>query len=73
MMSKHIVVTFGRANPITQGHEKVFDKVASVAKAVGGEAHVHHEEVGKALRPGAARDERTDLGQHHGNADCQGQ
>lgn len=40
-MSKHIVVAFGRANPITAGHEKLFDKVASTAKEVGGEGHIH--------------------------------
>ena len=40
-MAKHIVVTFGRANPITSGHEKLFDKVASVAKEVGGTGHIH--------------------------------
>lgn len=40
-MSKHIVVSFSRNNPITAGHEKLFDHVSKIAKDVGGEAHCH--------------------------------
>ena len=61
MMSKHIVVTFGRANPITQGHEKVFDKVASVAKAVGGEAHVHLSQSNDAKKNPLDHDTKVNL------------
>ena len=37
---KHAVMSFGRFNPVTTGHEKLMHKVHDVAKKVGGEAHV---------------------------------
>jgi hypothetical protein len=37
---KHGVMAFGRMNPVTQGHEKLVDKVKEVAETVGGSAHI---------------------------------
>ena len=36
-----IVVTFGRFQPPTSGHEKVVDKVTSVAKRMGFESRIY--------------------------------
>ena len=36
----HAVLAFGRMNPITSGHEKLIDKVKSIAKKVGGSHHI---------------------------------
>ena len=37
---KHAVLAFGRMNPITSGHQKLVDKVKSVAKSVNGSHHI---------------------------------
>ena len=37
---KHAVMAFGRMNPITSGHEKLVNTVQSIAKKVGGSAHI---------------------------------
>lgn len=37
---KHAVVSYGRLNPPTKGHEKLIHKVEDTAKKVGGEAHI---------------------------------
>lgn len=37
---KHAVLAFGRMNPITVGHEKLVNKVKSIAQKVGGTAHI---------------------------------
>jgi len=37
---KHAVMSYGRFNPVTTGHEKLMHKVHDVAKKVGGDAHV---------------------------------
>ena len=36
----HAVMSFGRMNPITKGHEKLVNKVQQVARQVGGSHHV---------------------------------
>ena len=36
----HAVLAFGRMNPITSCHEKLIDKVKSIAKKVGGSHHI---------------------------------
>ena len=38
--NKTAVLSFGRHNPPTTGHEKLLNKVHSVAKQHGGTAHV---------------------------------
>ncbi len=37
---KHAVMAFGRLNPPTLGHEKLVNKVKSIAQKVGGTAHI---------------------------------
>lgn len=37
---KHAVLSFGRLNPITKGHEKVVNKTKQIARQVGGTHHV---------------------------------
>jgi len=37
----HAVMSFGRMNPITKGHEKLVNKVQQVARQVGG-SHLHN-------------------------------
>ena len=37
---KHAVLAFGRMNPITSGHEKLVNKVKSIADKVGGSHHI---------------------------------
>lgn len=39
-MAKHYVMTYGRANPPTSGHAKVFDKVKEIANEVKGDHDV---------------------------------
>lgn len=41
MADKHIVVSFGRSAGITKGHQKVFEKVHSLAKQYNGTGHIH--------------------------------
>jgi len=36
----HAVMSFGRMNPITKGHEKLVNKVQQVARQVGGSHHI---------------------------------
>ena len=37
---KHAVMAFGRMNPVTQGHEKLVNKVQDIAKTLGASAHI---------------------------------
>jgi cytidyltransferase-like protein len=37
---KHAVLAFGRMNPITNGHEKLVNKVKEIADKVGGSHHI---------------------------------
>jgi nicotinamide mononucleotide adenylyltransferase len=37
---KHAVLAFGRMNPITNGHEKLVNKVKDIAAKVGGSHHI---------------------------------
>ena len=37
---KHAVLAFGRMNPITNGHEKLINKVKEIADKVGGSHHI---------------------------------
>lgn len=41
MSDRHIVVGFGRMNPPTIGHQKMVDRMHSIAKKVGGTAELH--------------------------------
>jgi hypothetical protein len=41
MSDRHIVVGFGRMNPPTVGHQKMVDRMHSIAKKVGGHAELH--------------------------------
>ena len=36
----YAVMSFGRMNPITKGHEKLVNKVQQVARQVGGSHHI---------------------------------
>ena len=61
MSSKHVVVTFGRASPITAGHQKLFDKVAETAKKVGGEGHIHLSQSFDSKKNPLSHDTKVDL------------
>ena len=37
---KHAVLSFGRMNPITKGHEKLVNKAQQIARQVGGSHHI---------------------------------
>ena len=37
---RHAVLAFGRMNPITNGHEKLVNKVKEIADKVGGSHHI---------------------------------
>ena len=39
-VENHAVLAFGRMNPITNGHEKLINKVKEIADKVGGSHHI---------------------------------
>lgn len=60
-MEKHIAVTFGRAAGITKGHQKVFEKVANIAKEHGGTAHIHLSKTQDAKKNPLSHDDKVGL------------
>ena len=60
-MEKHIALTFGRAAGITKGHQKVFEKVAALAKEHGGTAHIHLSKTQDAKKNPLSHDDKVSL------------
>jgi cytidylate kinase len=58
-----IVISFGRMNPITIGHEKVADKVLSIAKKTGAEAGIYLSHSQDAKKNPLSYDQKIKYGQ----------
>lgn len=61
MSDKHIVVSFGRSAGITKGHQKVFEKVASLAKEHNGTGHIHLSKTQDKKKNPLHHDDKVDL------------
>lgn len=57
----HVVVSFSRNNPITSGHEKLFKKVADIAKKYGTTPNIHMSQTNDKKKNPLTHDEKTQL------------
>lgn len=60
-MAKHIVVSFSRNNPITNGHEKLFKTVTSIAKKLKTTPKIHMSQTADKKKNPLTHDEKVKL------------